>query len=400
MADSLVEYDITTKHEGRGRASLHPISRLLRTWSSHKTADVVQSARNSEKQRERADSEQQTELDTSIGTYYPSMPVIFNSLNNKFTMDLESKTSAYDHLQNPSPLCPKCKERRLQPEDQYKNKAWKRRCMVCSGKCKSVNYPSHLIVAKSKSAVQQALTIVPLGQNALPAKKLSSNPASTTTQHETETMQEVGADEGQLKRRCMIEDKYSEPINKKAKRQSVKKARPTIASGGVSPPCDNCINQWWTTLKSWKNDTQVHNASQQKTMCQVDHSDHKSFEIWRRWLGSLTRHREALLIHSWMMTGLTQIDSPIVLQDLGNAHGSIDWTNLNEKIRDVTSIDRIFEGFEMLKDVWTAKLGPKYKTISIICLITVSLNDHALTYNLPCKSKLCCAFCRECIMAD
>jgi hypothetical protein len=124
------------------------------------------------------------------------MLVIFNSLNNKFTMDLESKTSAYDYLQNPLLLCLKCKERRLQLEDQYKNKAWKRRCIVCSRKCKSVNYPLHLIVAKLKSAVQQALTIIPLGQNALPAKKLSSNPALTTTQHETETMQEVGADKG------------------------------------------------------------------------------------------------------------------------------------------------------------------------------------------------------------
>lgn len=329
--------------------------------------------------------------------YHPSMPVTFDSLVNKLTMDPQSGISAYNNSQNPSPLCPKCKERRLQPEDQYKNKSWKRRCMVCSGKCKAANYPSHLIAAKSKSAVQQASTVVPLGQNALPATELNSNPASPITHHETVVMQEVAADERQLKRRRAAIDKPCEHINKKAKRPTAKNARPTIASGGVSPPCDNCINQWWTALKSWKDDPRAHtgNANQHKITCQVDHSDHKSFEIWRRWLQSLTRHREALLLHSWMMTGLTQIESPIVLQDLGNACGPIDWTKLNEKICDVTSIDRIFEGFEMLKDVWTAKLGPKYKTISIICLITVSLNDHALAHSLPCKSKLCCASCRE-----
>jgi hypothetical protein len=259
------------------------------------------------------------------------------------------------------PICQRCKKRRLRAEDQRENGSWNRQCQVCSGRCKTDEYPRHLIIGKA-----------------------NPKPLKETTTH------------AKRKELHTTQDNDPEPNTKRAKSTSesadsvigIRDARPTISSGGVLPPCDECINKWSFAVEQWDQDVlePYHNAGKKtKITCPRSHSS-QPFTLWRSWLKWLTSERESLLLHGRMMRGLTKIHQPVILQDFACAQGNIHWSDVNDSLRFIQSFDEIFAEHKQLRDIWINHHPDlRSRAVSMITFIAVSLNNCALALDLPCE---------------
>jgi hypothetical protein len=111
----------------------------------------------------------------------------------------------------------------------------------------------------------------------------------------------------------------------------------------------------------------------------------KSTSMQEEWVLQLDEEKQSLLLHS---DAMIKILSPrVVLYDLPRARNTVQWDAILERLRDIHSLDRLFQGFSSLQKRYTLEVD----TIAPIGLLAVSLNNHAVTSGSPCKLSQWCS---------
>jgi len=128
-----------------------------------------------------------------------------------------------------------------------------------------------------------------------------------------------------------------------------------------------------------KNDLVTSNTRSKKKVA-ARKLNSKDAEQWRTILGV---ERESLLRHNDTMLSLLASG----YSDLTCAHASTEWKDLQERLKDIHSLPRLFEKYTHIYPQYTGKGS----VISAIELITTSLNNCAVRQGIPGK-HICCVF--------
>ncbi|XP_014559656.1 hypothetical protein COCVIDRAFT_35175 [Bipolaris victoriae FI3] len=110
----------------------------------------------------------------------------------------------------------------------------------------------------------------------------------------------------------------------------------------------------------------INQTMRTKRLAVVDHD-------WDDWHATIDPERQSLLLHE---------DAPV---DMFRASGNIQWDDLAGRLRDVECPESLFDGHDTLKNYVSAIF---LRTIPVVALITVSLNNYVVRHNLPCKNSL------------
>lgn len=113
-----------------------------------------------------------------------------------------------------------------------------------------------------------------------------------------------------------------------------------------------------------------------------DQTQSTTYEDWYKWHASIDPERESLLLHR----DESRLVAGDVLTDMFGASELVQWSNLAERLRDLDSPKSLFDGHDALLQVYAG--ATTIRTIPAIALITVSLNNHMVRHNLPCKSVM------------
>jgi len=112
-------------------------------------------------------------------------------------------------------------------------------------------------------------------------------------------------------------------------------------------------------------------------------SKEKALSVEHQWLASLDPEQEGLLLHNQKTNrGLSSDMSGRSGSDISRASCHVHWSAITERLRDIYSLDRLFEGFESLETRY--KIG--ISTVFPSGLLAVCLNNSANRTKQPCKS--------------
>ncbi|KAJ5056973.1 hypothetical protein J3E74DRAFT_293418 [Bipolaris maydis] len=100
-----------------------------------------------------------------------------------------------------------------------------------------------------------------------------------------------------------------------------------------------------------------------------------------QWLATLSKEEESLLVHpDKVILGLSAATIPF---DLPRATSDVHWDDVQERLRDLYSLERLFKGMESIQTEYNIEAN----TIAPIGLLVVALNNCAVRSVLP--YKLC-----------
>ncbi|KAF2107943.1 hypothetical protein BDV96DRAFT_672779 [Lophiotrema nucula] len=252
------------------------------------------------------------------------------------------------------PDCRNCFTRKLLPDDRNgPGGKWHRTCRVCKQQVKPEDYPVELVHPKRRTIKARARA----AQKTVPA---SSTNAGTLRRFNDKTSKQpkpVSAAD-QVGNQAATAQLDISPES------GVSRAQPRF------PVCDTCLGD---------TDDEIN------VRCPTLHALTNTYEVWRQWLASLGPERESLLLHGEEMEGLSELQKPIVLRDIARAKANIQWSQPNERLRDIFSPERLFRGYEYLQTFWLGRGLFCSKMVEAIVLVTVLLNNEAITRDLPYK---------------
>jgi hypothetical protein len=104
-----------------------------------------------------------------------------------------------------------------------------------------------------------------------------------------------------------------------------------------------------------------------------------TYQDWCDWHASIDPERESLLLHEEK----SRVVAREALADMFSASHLIQWNDLVERLRDLDSPERLFNGHEALLQIYTGTTV--IRTIPAVALVAVSLNNHVALHKLPCK---------------
>ncbi|CAO2652459.1 Nn.00g007420.m01.CDS01 [Neocucurbitaria sp. VM-36] len=121
------------------------------------------------------------------------------------------------------------------------------------------------------------------------------------------------------------------------------------------------------------------NASATKVEQGSVNESSSTLDLREQWLASLTPERESVLLHGQPM--LKQFSAQSTLADLPRAGSDIQWQDIIGGLRDIHSLERVFQGFDTLRGHYTMGIN----TVAAIGFLAVSLNNSAVRKNSPFK---------------
>jgi hypothetical protein len=110
----------------------------------------------------------------------------------------------------------------------------------------------------------------------------------------------------------------------------------------------------------------------------VKQATEEEASIEELWIESLDPESQSLLLHGKAI--LKGLPSTARLADLPRAVSEIQWDAIEDRLRDVYELDRLFKNFKSLRGHYQTEVN----TVAPIGLITVSLNNCAVQKSLPC----------------
>ncbi|XP_014555213.1 hypothetical protein COCVIDRAFT_27834 [Bipolaris victoriae FI3] len=105
----------------------------------------------------------------------------------------------------------------------------------------------------------------------------------------------------------------------------------------------------------------------------------KSPDVVEQWLARLTSEQESVLFHTKSIIG--KLPQGTRRPDITRATHHIHWDDVEERLRDIYSLERLFNGFESLMGCYESEVN----TVHPIGLIAVSLNNCAIRSEQPFK---------------
>ena len=166
--------------------------------------------------------------------------------------------------------------------------------------------------------------------------------------------------------------------------------------------CRNCKRRWVQPTEVYK---QGKRKGEQQDNCRVCKSDCKASEfpanlvltkdelnfskkqpelasLEKQWLDSLTSEQGSVLLHP--LATMKALPHGMKNSGISYATHEVHWDAVEERLRDVYLLDRLFVGFETLQKHYK----PQENTVHPIGLLAVSLNNCATRSSQPCKSCL------------
>jgi len=96
-----------------------------------------------------------------------------------------------------------------------------------------------------------------------------------------------------------------------------------------------------------------------------------------KWLATLSLEQESVLRHNQDV--VKRLPPSATLHDLPHANSAIQWQEIESRLEDVYSLDRLFQNYDSIQSHYKVDVN----TVAPIGLITVSLNNAAIRQGLP-----------------